>query len=171
MVLEAGSGLRVEAGAVGAADRLERQREHDRVAHELLEVDLLLVDVEVELLLARIREELGHIDVEVLGDRAEAPPALADGGRAGAARDQHALVDAVETPVDRDRRALLDRDQRLAEARGCGELERELAALAGPADEVVDRDDVGGGGAGHPASLRAAHPPGAVARAGRTGLP
>ena len=75
---------RAQAGAVRPAQRRRRQGEHHRVTHHRFEVEQIAVDP-VDLVrlgrlvrgAVRVGEQLADVDVQLLGDRVEAPPALA----------------------------------------------------------------------------------------------
>src|SRR5690606_11658751 len=140
-----GEGLGVRAGAGLAAERGERQREEDGVAHDRLEVHLVAVD--------RVGLALGGADLEDLldggldraGDRLEAAAALALPRGGDRALHGYAAVAGLEGHVDVDRRVVGDAGGGDGQPGQRG-ADLDLPLVARPAPELEDRDPQDGAG-------------------------
>jgi hypothetical protein len=149
------SHARGQAGAVVDAERRQGEVDHDRVAHGLLEVDVLTDDpgqlVVVRGLVrqgVRVGEQLAQLDGHLVGQVVQAARALARQWHHGGARHVDALGDRFEPHVQRDRRARrhtedLEADASVAVRRGNVAVER--AHGPGPSAELARAEDPGVG--------------------------
>jgi hypothetical protein len=94
----------------------------------------------------RIREKLCKIDFEGNLDVGQAAHALAFSNHVDLTGDEDTVVERLQTNIDVHGGAVLDTDDRVAEAFGYNDVERALAHLARSMQEIEDRDGVGGGG-------------------------
>ena len=137
MVCEALTRLRVKPRAIVSAHRLERQRQHYRVANDRFQIHLGFVNLVVIGNLRRIREKLLKIDLKVYRDLVEAPHALGTRRRASLTRHQNAVVQAFQTQVELELSALGHDRRSGAELLGRHEVDGLLAHLAGAVHDVA----------------------------------
>jgi hypothetical protein len=94
----------------------------------------------------RIREKLCKIDFEGNLYVDQAAHALAFSNHIDLTGDEDTVVEGLQTNVDVHGSAVLYANDGVTEAFGHNDVERALAHLARPMQEIEDRDGVGGGG-------------------------
>ena len=149
MVCEALARYGVEPRAIVSAHRLERQRQHYRVANDRFNIYLGFVNLVVIGNLRRIREKLLKIDLKIDRDLVEAPHTLSTSRRASLTRHENAVVQAFQTQVK------LELGTRRYDRRTGAELLRRdevdglLAHLAGAVHDVAHIHAIGARGGRH----------------------
>src|SRR5215211_2013380 len=121
IVVEVGTAVDAQPRAVIPTKGLERQIEYHLVAKQRLEVYKLALQPAGQVIVwldARVNVELLDVDLQLIGNRIQAPHALAADLNCGNAADQHSLDHRLEPKVQLNRRPRWYADHCDSEIRG-----------------------------------------------------